>query len=96
MYDKEWHRDRIELLKYRRNCGVNKHNRDHNSILAILSVTTVMLTFELSSKDKNVWWLLILYLCFVVLLRVIWKHEKYPEDDLIENNYEALLKGDKN
>lgn len=91
MPSREYHKIRIEELKFKRDVKRNADNRIHSTLTALVSITVVMLIFELGSKEKSIGWLFVLFLCFIVTVIAINRDVKYKEDRLLQKNFNILL-----
>ena len=92
MQSREWHLDRIEELKFKRNNNLEQHNRYKNTLIALLSVIAVFFVFEISKQEKNILWVILLGVGIIVVIFVIdIKPNTKKEDDKIQRNYDAIL-----
>jgi hypothetical protein len=94
MEDKEWHRDRIDELKFK----INQKNEDYQRNLfifgALLSATLILFIFELQKELKHLGWILILGLLIILEIGILTRNPPSlkEENRKIRNNYSALLK----
>lgn len=91
MASKEWHKNRIKELKFHKEIKTNQDNRNHITLIALLSVVVVFLSYEFSSDNVKLWGLFILYLVFVLLMWAIKREISYPEDKQIQRNFDVIL-----
>lgn len=91
MFSKEFHDTRIKELEFQKNIKKNQDNRTHNTSIAFLSIIVIIFMFEINKAKKDIWWIIISGIIFLVLMGVINKEIHYPEDERIQRNYGALL-----
>ena len=91
MPSKEYHKNRINELKFQRDIKKNQNNRTHNIIIATLSLTALFFIFEIQQSELRLGWIVTLGIMFFILMWAINKEIKYPENEKIQHNYDALL-----
>lgn len=96
MRNNEWHRDRIESLKFEVNKKRYKHKRILLVITSLLSVVIIIFIFELGRVSKRPSMIIIMGALLGILLFLLnWKHfnpQTNMEEKIIKNNYIKLLK----
>jgi hypothetical protein len=91
MPSKEFHLNRIKELKFQRDIKINKDNRNHNTLIASISIIVIFLLFEYSKKEKRMGWIIFFAIAFFILIWAINREVYYAENKIIQRNLDAIF-----